>query len=616
MVSLPTSAGTDVHDVFPLVISCDFLNMKNLLNASYKVESVMNAVLPHGETLMSVAAKCGCSDIVGFFLEHGANPFQVGYSEAYDDPMLISDGISVPLSPVIAAATRPDNAEVLTLLLERIGNVQVAKLMKIKSRSLLHDDDMSVFQQPGFGSQMPSFIDLLIRYGGPDMLEMAVQRLRKAVRQTTEGNQTFVRVLNYALFEAIEYGRSHQISSLLDQGADVTTCTKEGESALSYAALYGHIDIVRSVAEREPTLLRGICGHWPYVRDVPLLKAIEQNNLDMTRTLLDLGVDWRERSVSGGTAPAHAVASGRFEIVDFMMSTIVSCAFWNIIIHYALHFKQYEYAASIVRSPPATERCDLDPGILASAVLRSDLDAMKFLLDNGCSAEAWYGNGFKYEEVEEYMRLGSDRATKSRRDTKGVPIVMMPVREEHVHSIDRNGSALGMLSLVPNFASLAAQRSTDGFNLLGALIFEANVDGLKILQDEIGLNCNDSALGVLGDARGDQDFPCVHLFGLKLHGWNFRREETKAWCEKLESNGIRRVDGRGVWKAPGIRPRDLAQLRLQNLKSVDWLEVRLSATPALRGGIEISRQDFLNALEEVDRVLDQAGCKPTTSSTT
>ena len=160
------------------------------------------------------------------------------------------------------------------------------------------------------------------------------------------------------IYAAASYGRYHLVWELLKRGADITHLTPEGQSpldgavhnirgrnrplnegclicagillqagceqSLESAVALGDFDFVRAYAERYPERFQSNDSE----RDGLLQIAVQNDNLDMVRLLLDLGLDpddryqlhhYESKPYSWGQPLAHAAGHSQYEIAELLL---------------------------------------------------------------------------------------------------------------------------------------------------------------------------------------------------------------------------------------------------------------------------------------------------------
>ena len=160
------------------------------------------------------------------------------------------------------------------------------------------------------------------------------------------------------IYAAASSGRYELVQELLSRNADITHLTPEGQSpldgaihnirgrnrplnegclicagvllqagceqSLESAVALGDFDFVREYADEQPSRFESVDS----IRDGLLQIAVENDNLEMTRTLLDLGLDpddrhqlhdYESKPYSWGEPLAHAARNSQYEIAELLL---------------------------------------------------------------------------------------------------------------------------------------------------------------------------------------------------------------------------------------------------------------------------------------------------------
>lgn len=114
--------------------------------------------------------------------------------------------------------------------------------------------------------------------------------------------------LDTDLLMSCSMGLTERVRELVDQGADLFTTHTDGKTALHYAALYGHKDLLEYCMEQHMTVDRANAAG-----QTPLFSAVENNRPDMIHLLIKAGADVNYRDHEGATPLHHAARRGRVE---------------------------------------------------------------------------------------------------------------------------------------------------------------------------------------------------------------------------------------------------------------------------------------------------------------
>jgi hypothetical protein len=115
--------------------------------------------------------------------------------------------------------------------------------------------------------------------------------------------------------EALSSNQIGQITSLLDQGAEIDTVDSGGRTLLWAASMNGHIEIVKLLLSKGAQADKASNDG-----DTPLVPASFQGHLEIVMLLLANGAQVNKASSNGATALSMACASGRLEVVKLLLS--------------------------------------------------------------------------------------------------------------------------------------------------------------------------------------------------------------------------------------------------------------------------------------------------------
>lgn len=111
---------------------------------------------------------------------------------------------------------------------------------------------------------------------------------------------------------------SEEITALLEQQSDLTTlATKNGETALHYAARFGKVELARALIERDadPKALNQ-SGQSPLYHAVT---SLDEENLELVQLLLDAGAVPNQKDKKGETPLSRAMKHERNTIVQLLL---------------------------------------------------------------------------------------------------------------------------------------------------------------------------------------------------------------------------------------------------------------------------------------------------------
>ena len=107
------------------------------------------------------------------------------------------------------------------------------------------------------------------------------------------------------------------VTLLIERGADLRACKKEGEMAIHVAALEGHIVIVRMLLDADVEVdIRDRLWN-----ETPLLKAAQRDHLPVLQLLQERGADLRARNHGGEMAIHLAALYGHVNVIRMMLDS-------------------------------------------------------------------------------------------------------------------------------------------------------------------------------------------------------------------------------------------------------------------------------------------------------
>jgi ankyrin repeat protein len=158
------------------------------------------------------------------------------------------------------------------------------------------------------------------------------------------------------------------MSFLLAKGTSPTAQAAESEAPLHGACRNGNLVVVKVLLDFEPELIEAKSSRdWMALHFAACVPTAERC-IEVSKPLLARGADIEVRDVTGWTALHHAIAGGLSDFIDFI---------WFLVVD--------KNAAVNVSQNIAGSGCDTP---LHLAVVRGDVDIVRFLLDHGAKMEA------------------------------------------------------------------------------------------------------------------------------------------------------------------------------------------------------------------------------------
>jgi hypothetical protein len=143
----------------------------------------------------------------------------------------------------------------------------------------------------------------------------AVERVAAPSPVAVEEDDSKVRPLDRALYEAAEGGDVGDVERLLAAGANVNAAIDGDGSPLIGAARAGHVDAVRLLLDR------GADPNMPVPGDgAPLIMAAREGHLDVVALLLERGADVNLMVTDDENALIQASGSGHLDVVKLLVS--------------------------------------------------------------------------------------------------------------------------------------------------------------------------------------------------------------------------------------------------------------------------------------------------------
>ncbi|XP_019438763.1 PREDICTED: potassium channel AKT1-like [Lupinus angustifolius] len=140
---------------------------------------------------------------------------------------------------------------------------------------------------------------------GDDIL---LQRLLKKGSDPNEADKNG----RTALHIAASKGSKHCVVLLLEYGADPNTQDFDGSVPLWEAMMGRHESVMKLLADNGADISSANVGHFACI-------AVEQNNLELLKNIVQYGGDVTRSKSNGSTALHAAVCEGNFEIVKFLV---------------------------------------------------------------------------------------------------------------------------------------------------------------------------------------------------------------------------------------------------------------------------------------------------------
>eukprot|EP00928_Gymnodinium_smaydae_P048581 TRINITY_DN32497_c0_g1_i1.p1 TRINITY_DN32497_c0_g1~~TRINITY_DN32497_c0_g1_i1.p1 ORF type:complete len:1014 (-),score=99.71 TRINITY_DN32497_c0_g1_i1:542-3271(-) len=555
--------------IFVAIITGDVRDAKQLLHSSPKSArtKVVRSELPHGETLLASAARSGSLEIVEALLAEGADPLQVDILRGDFDAVRKAGGLNVPLCAVLAAATRPDNLLVLEALVNRLDDVEYAAMMGMKHLDAFGPKkDVHAVRRSMIPS-MPTLWEVIVRLGSADMLQGAFSLLNRYLDSADNDVATrdeYGTLMYAALKVAVMYNRGEAVERMISWGMKTKFCFDSGDTILSMASRQGHVSLVRTIANMDPSLLQSVCSQMFFsmkvFTDTPLHVAIDRKDVETVKALAELGASLSVRNLQGATPIDMAVQSGSSDIVHLVLGLLPSCESWHHALISSIRYSQTAVALQLL-SVDVSRPCDLDPSVLAMSAAKANTLVVKALLGEGMSPHAWYKS-----DLLKYMPQTSRGKFLL---SPECPLMMLVGHHcEELGCAEDSIEVLSMLSEHSDSAVLAKQRSPDGINALGQAAFNGDVQRFSFLMDRFG-ECSTAIVPTRRSNDSlDDTFPCEGVFG-------HDNATLKAWCKQQSRYGIQHVNGRFRLSAAGISLPQLIRLRLDQLKTVPCTATRL-----------------------------------------
>ena len=190
-----------------------------------------------------------------------------------------------------------------------------------------------------------------------------------------------------ALLDAVRDGKSEQVKSLIEKGANMNTRDYQGRTPLHLAAAKGYTDIAE-------LLVKGgadINAKSDNLGTTALIVAIQNGHRDTVKVLVANGADVNAKGVENQTALHCAAKRGDVGIGKILMAqgaqTEAKCKYGGTPLAWAAYEGQAEFAALLIEHGADIEAKLLDGRTtpLGRAVAQGHLDAAKVLLAKGAN---------------------------------------------------------------------------------------------------------------------------------------------------------------------------------------------------------------------------------------
>ncbi|ETS77277.1 hypothetical protein PFICI_11151 [Pestalotiopsis fici W106-1] len=265
-----------------------------------------NLIDRSGQTALSIAVENENFEIVEFLVQHRADPnLQVAFEE----------------TPLYVAA-KSGNAQIAKFLIQ--NNADPDAICSVERMPLRFTDsaDYNEFVQlildqihgrvPG-GTTRPPEGSLINKY--KDIVEC----MHNGITPSSGYN-----IHSWLLWGA-RYGQSAVVDSAINADVQLDICNTHGQTSLSFAAKYGHHDIVHILLDRQARV-NSICTSGENHGRTPLSFAAEGGFLSITELLLSKGADPNIKSIGknwmGQNPLSIAAARGHWEVVRELLSAI------------------------------------------------------------------------------------------------------------------------------------------------------------------------------------------------------------------------------------------------------------------------------------------------------
>ena len=148
-------------------------------------------------------------------------------------------------------------------------------------------------------------------------------------------------MINFPLHEAIINGNAAAVQELIDDGYDVNTLDRFGDTALSEAAAHRHIDIVRMLLDAGADLNLG--------NETPLYIAAGNGHIDIIQILIDAGADLNSVNHLNQTPLYFAIYNNQVPIASLLITEGADVNLGNYESNTPLHFATRRNNIDLVR---------------------------------------------------------------------------------------------------------------------------------------------------------------------------------------------------------------------------------------------------------------------------
>ena len=195
----------------------------------------------------------------------------------------------------------------------------------------------------------------------------------------------------FALMYASQHGHADLVKILLDAGARADRCTYYRSSALSFAAIGGHLDVVTLLLANKATTTtinkENIWGK------TPLFLATQSGHIKVVEALLLAGADVNQCADDGTSPLAIAAESGRLDIVNLLLThqAIIDKANKSngeTPLIYAISSGQPEVVKALLAAGADVNQCTLNGETpLMIALKFSRTKCVRILIEHGAKSE-------------------------------------------------------------------------------------------------------------------------------------------------------------------------------------------------------------------------------------
>ena len=145
-----------------------------------------------------------------------------------------------------------------------------------------------------------------------------------------ENNNRIIDMINFPLHEAIINGNAVAVRELLNNGYDVNTLDRFGDTALSEAAAHGYIDIVQMLLDAGADLNLG--------NETPLYIAARNGHINIVQALIDAGADLNQVNNLDQTPLYFAIYNNQSRIASLLITAGADVNLSDLQSNTPLHF--------------------------------------------------------------------------------------------------------------------------------------------------------------------------------------------------------------------------------------------------------------------------------------